>query len=118
MEEKKVTKKKGDSEAKIQSEIVAFLQSVGVYCFSIPNEGAGKDAAIRTARLITMGLKPGAADLAILWPHESVTFLEVKKHGGKQSDNQKLFQAKVQKHGLKYFVVYSVEDVKNILDIQ
>jgi hypothetical protein len=51
-------------EAKIQAEIVAFLQDRGIFCHSVWNEGGGKDV-IRTAQAITTGLRPGVADLVV-----------------------------------------------------
>lgn len=40
--------------------------------------------------------------------------LEVKTKVGRQSPDQKVFEALVKKHGGKYFVVRSIEDVQAI----
>lgn len=41
--------------------------------------------------------------------------LEVKKPGGKQSENQKAFQKNLEAAGGKYFLVYSLDDVIKII---
>src|SRR5690554_5224799 len=56
-----------NEEAKIQADIVRYLSSEGVFCHSVPNEGAGTDK-MRTMRMITMGLRPGTADLVVWLP--------------------------------------------------
>ncbi len=102
-------------ESKIQADIVAYLQSQKILCFSVPNELAGNNArAMRFA--ITMGLRPGAPDLVVLYPPGAVTFMEVKTSTGRQSENQKTFQDIAQRHGIRYYVVRSVEDVVDIIE--
>lgn len=101
-------------EAEIQRSILRYLQSRGIYAFSVPNEAAGR-SKISQMQLVTMGLKRGVADLVVLYPKGSVTFIEVKSSKGKQSDAQKSFEKRVQEHGLKYYVVRSVEEIANIL---
>jgi len=103
------------SEAHIQAEIVKFLRSNKIMCHSIPNEGVGRDGAIRTAQLITMGLFPGVGDLVVWWP-SGIGYLEVKTATGRQSERQKHFQEMCENHGIPYAVVRSVEDVKRILE--
>lgn len=103
------------NEAKIQVEIVKFLWSRGFYVFSIPNEAAGSNA-IRQGQMITMGLRPGVADLCVLLPGK-VVFLEVKTATGKQSEHQKKFESRCIELGHEYHVVRSVEDVERIMPI-
>ncbi len=103
------------SEAKIQADIVQYLQTRGVYFFSVPNEAAGRDAAIRMARLKAMGLRSGVSDMVLIFPGQ-VVFVEVKDEKGKQSDNQRRFQDKVNELGFDYFLVKSVEDVEKVVD--
>lgn len=105
-------------EDRIQSEIVKYLRHEGVFCHSVPNEGAGKDAAIRTAQLITMGLYPGVGDLVVWWTKENETvigYLEVKTATGRQSDRQKRFEEMCKTRGIPYHVVRSVEDVQEYM---
>ncbi len=56
----------------------------------------------------------GAPDLWIF--HGGRTFaLEMKAHGGQQSDVQKTFEAKMKRHGILYFIAYSLDDVDNVI---
>jgi hypothetical protein len=101
-------------ESRIQYDICQWLQTNGFFFFSVPNEATGR-TAVQQMRLIAMGLRPGAADLVVVLPG-SVVFMEVKDETGTQSKQQINFQEKVQSLGHKYFIVRSVEDVKNLLD--
>lgn len=105
-----------NKESKIQAEIVKYLQSKKYFFASIPNELGGKDAAIRMAKFKTLGLRSGAPDLLVFLPAGKLICLEVKTETGKQSDSQIAFEQKLSDLGFDYFVVRSVEDVKNILD--
>ena len=44
-----------------------------------------------------------------------VVYLEVKKPGNRQSENQVKFQAQCQEDGIDYFVVHSPEEVMEII---
>ena len=49
-------------------------------------------------------------------PATRVTFIEVKKpKGGKQSDDQKVFEAKVRQFNARYFIVTSIEQLEEVL---
>lgn len=87
--------------------------------FSVPNEGAFKafgldkiNKAIFYALLTLlkkMGLLPGVSDLIIL--HRGRAYcVEVKTQTGKQSEAQRLFQARCDETGIPYSVVRSVEE--------
>lgn len=107
------------SEANIQSDIVKFLRHGGTMCHSVPNEGAGENGAIRTARLITTGLFPGVGDLVVWWNTAGgvrIGYLEVKTATGRQSDRQRHFQDLCESHGIPYHVVRSVEDVREYME--
>jgi hypothetical protein len=101
-------------ESKIQSDIVQYLQSIGVFAMSIPNEA--KRSMALASRLKAMGMRSGASDLIALLSGGTAIFLEVKTATGKQSDAQKLFERKVTSLGFAYYVVRSVEDVAQIFD--
>lgn len=105
------------TEAKIQVAIVQYLQSLGIWFCSIPNEaaGSGLHAKIRMAQLVAMGLRSGAPDLLCFLPGGSLLALEVKAPSGTQSPSQKDFQSRLEKLGFKYHVVRSVDDVQEIL---
>ena len=105
-------------ESRLQHSIVLWLQDKGVYCHSVPNEGAGRGGAVRTMQLTAMGLRPGVADLVIWWPHGrgvEIGYLEVKTRTGILSERQKAFRRRCQEAGVPYDVVRSLEDVENVL---
>ena len=108
---------KDKTEAKIQSEIVAFFNNNFClkfhnprYCiFSVPNDTQNKE---ETMRKIATGLKSGASDLIVLFPNRAI-FCEVKTPTGVQSEAQKDFQEQVEKLGFEYILVRSLLDFQN-----
>ena len=108
---------KDKTEAKIQSEIVAWFNNN--FClkfhnprcciFSVPNDTTNKE---ETMRKIATGLKRGASDLIVLFPNR-VVFCEVKTPTGIQSEAQKDFQEQVEKLGFEYILVRSLLDFQN-----
>lgn len=102
-------------EDKIQYTIVRWLQAEGYWFYSIPNEGSGGNVA-RLTRLISLGLRKGAADLVVCLYGGVGVYMEAKDPlKGRQSQEQKLFQSKMEERGFEYHLVYSVDDVKKIL---
>lgn len=103
------------TEAQIQAEIVKYLRN---HCeelvFSVPNEGAGKDAKIRNAHLIALGMMPGASDLIALWKDGTISCIEIKTPVGVQSDRQKHFQKLVEALGHEYILIRTVEEAKRL----
>ena len=93
-------------EAKLQSAIVKAYHAAGVFCHSVPNEAAGSNA-VRQGQFVSMGLKPGVADL-VVWLPEGIAYVEVKTPTGKQSPAQERFQARCVSYGVPYYVVRSV----------
>jgi len=91
--------------------------------FSVPNEAyqlgmAAKAATTRDhARMMTlkkMGLTPGVSDLIVL--HNGRAFcLEVKTGTGRQSAAQVTFQTAVERIGVPYQVVRSVDEAIEML---
>ncbi len=100
------------TEAKLQSEIVRYLRNCCIFCHSVPNEGAGSDVR-RHGKLTTMGLFPGVADLVVWWP-SGIGYLEVKIPGGKLSTTQVKFKNKCIESGIRYDVIYSLEELDNL----
>lgn len=100
-------------ESKIQSDIVHYLSKKGIFFFAVLNELAGKNARAM-GYAITMGLRSGVSDLVLLLPGRTI-FVEVKTPSGRQSENQRRFQERVQELGCEYYIVRSVEDVHAIL---
>lgn len=103
-----------NEEAKIQVEIVRYLQDKKIYCFSVPNEAAGSNA-IRAGQMVTMGMKSGVSDLIAFFP-AGIVFIEVKTATGKQSPAQVKFEGRCKEAGYSYYLVRSTEDVKRLLD--
>lgn len=101
-------------EAKIQVEICRYLQKEGFFFHSVPNEQSHGNP-VRTGQLISMGLRPGCADLVVWLGDGKIAYLEVKNEKGVQSDNQRRFQERCIASGYPYCVVRSVEDVKEFL---
>lgn len=100
-------------ESKIQAAIVKHLSAEGIFCHSVPNEAAGSNR-IRQGQMITMGLRPGVADL-VVWLPEGIAYVEVKTATGRQSPAQVRFQERCERAGIRYYLVRSVEDVQKIL---
>jgi len=113
---------KKEIEAAIQIQLVAFLELLknpyGFMFFSSPNEALGhanSGAGIgRMVRLKRMGLRSGVADLTFV-KEGRVYFLELKQPKGRQSDNQKDFEAESIRHGAPYAVAYSFDEAVAIL---
>src|SRR6478609_11696624 len=102
-------------EDKIQYTIVRWLQAEGYWFYSVPNEGGGGNVA-RLTRLISLGLRKGAADLVVCLYGAVGVYLECKDPlKGRQSQEQKLFQSKMEERGFEYHLVYSLEDAQKVL---
>jgi len=109
------------SESKIQQEIVMWYRNN--YCttkneprnliFSVPNEG--KDINEQMAKKAT-GLLSGVSDLIVVM-NNKVIFVEVKDEKGKQKPKQKIFERDVSVLGHLYYVVRSLNDFKNIIEL-
>lgn len=59
--------------------------------------------------------RPGIPDIFCA-KNERYYFFEVKRQGNKTSETQKKVIAEMRQHGIKAFVVYSVEEVKKIIN--
>lgn len=107
------------TEDKIQQEIVMWYRNT--YClknhnprnliFSVPNDS--KDAKEQMRKIAT-GLYAGVSDLIIIH-FGKVLFVEVKNDKGRQSDKQKDFQQLIEAQGFKYYLVRSLEQLKQII---
>lgn len=104
------------SEDEIQMQIVEWLTLMGIVCFHIPNERSSSVANMM--KLKRLGLLPGAADLEVWVPINGKTktvYMEVKRHDGRQSVNQKTFQAKCENAGYPYHVVRSLDEAIEVV---
>lgn len=107
-------------EARIQASCVEFLwnnypETRGLY-IHIPNEGnrsSKLDGAMRKA----LGLVAGAPDTFLFMPRNGYAGLavEFKTEVGVQSEEQKAFQARLEKQGYCYRLCRSLEQFKQIL---
>jgi len=106
------------SESDIQIQLVDYLNLIAVRCgflfFSVANEGTDRANPARLAKLKRMGFKPGVADLVFIKSGKAY-FLEMKKPGKSQSDNQRDFQIDVAKASAQYAVAWSLDDAITIL---
>lgn len=97
-------------EAALQRTVVEHLRFTGVpgmIYFSIANEG--KRSVVMGAELKRMGLRPGAADLCVIVASKT-SFLELKSAKGKQSPDQKDFEADAIAAGCNYVVANNIGD--------
>jgi hypothetical protein len=98
-------------EHSIQMQILRYLYyhaAPNVFAVAIPN--AGKRSGRMGARMKDEGLTPGAADLCILLPAGRCAWMETKTAKGRQSDNQKGFEARCQRLGHPYRVVRTLQE--------
>ena len=83
---------------------------------SIPNGGARN--AWTAKNLKDEGVLSGAPDLLLLLPRHGFAALciEMKKAGGRQSENQKAFEQACKEYKSKYVVCYSFEEFKAVVE--
>ena len=77
--------------------------------FSVPNEACFK----RKQYFDSLGLLNGVSDTIAVKEGE-VLFIEFKRDGGKQSNEQVNFQQKVEALGHRYYVIKNLDDFKEI----
>ncbi len=75
-----------NAEAKIQCQIVKWLQDHGYYFFAVNNEAHGR-SAVQQMQMVSMGLRAGVSDM-VIFNGNKIIFCEVKDEKGKQSDKQ------------------------------
>lgn len=84
-----------------------------IIAYAVPN---GIPSSPRTgARFKAMGLVPGIFDMAFVLADLSPAFLEIKVKGGRLSQEQKAFEAKCERMGIEYAVVYGIDSALQIL---
>jgi len=99
------------SEAEVQKAIMQFLRYRGTFFFR-NNSGAYSDKD--SGRFIRFGSK-GAGDLIAIYPDGRFWSVEVKREGGKLSDDQIAFLCGVRKAGGVASCVESIADVQKVL---
>jgi hypothetical protein len=92
----------------LQKSIVKAARQLGFLVVMINN--AAKRDYKQTAYLKSMGMLPGASDLAIIGRNGWVYWLEVKTPKGKMSETQYDFREEVERCGHVYHVVRSIDE--------
>ena len=107
-------KPKKDEEHRLQTRMVHWFRlqfrEMSHALFAVPN--GGRRDAISGARLKAEGVTAGVSDLILLKSNRfyGALLIEVKTKIGRQSKEQKEWQAKVTQDNYKYVVVRSLED--------
>lgn len=93
--------------------LLEFLKNRGVLdYFRITTSGI-----LREGRYLVANKEmAGFSDIIILTPEPRTIFLELKAEKGRQSDNQKRFQKRVEAMGHKYYLCRSREALCQILE--
>ena len=103
-------------ESTLQTSCVKWfrIQYPNFVIYAVPNGGSRN---VREAqRLKAEGVLAGVADLVIMLPQGKSLYIEMKVKGNKQTDNQKDFQQKAEALGYKYYVCYSFDEFKAIIE--
>lgn len=86
----------------------------GVVWYAVPN-GEKRDK-ITASRLKRLGVRAGVADLAFVLPGGSAAYLELKAgKDGRQSKEQKQFEADVLAAGARYALARTIDDALAVL---
>jgi len=100
------------TEADLQIKIIQFFRKEypNYIIFSVPNELARNNAKYRS-----MGVLGGVSDIIVLMNNKTL-FIELKHGKNKQTPAQEYFENKVNTLGFDYFVVYDIDQFKNIIN--
>lgn len=101
-------KKHASVEHDLQVSIINLLRAYNIFALAIPN--GGRRDAVTGARLKKEGVVAGAADLVLILDDGETVWVELKTPKGRQSDNQKEFQAKLQNLSHTYLIWRSIDD--------
>lgn len=97
-------------EKDVLREILLYLRARGVFHFRVNNTGTFDPG--RRIFLKPHNLTPGVADVIVLRAGKMIC-LEAKSPTGKQSPEQRRFEANVKAAGGAYYVVRCIQDVLN-----
>jgi len=110
-----------NSEHQIQAACVVWFQNTHCRKDSNPNlsfllhhnnnNGHGKREG---AILKAIGVKSGVADLEFIYKG-NIHFIEMKKLGGRMSNEQKKFKTAVENQGCYYYLIYSLDEFKELI---
>ena len=80
-----------------------------IFAFAIPN--AGRRSWRAGKKMVAEGLMSGVADLCVMMLNGMTGWLELKRpKGGKQSDEQKGFEARCKRLGHRYALVRTLDE--------
>lgn len=101
------------TENNIQNAICGYLEKKKHF-FWRQNTVGVYDAKNKSFRRKPKYAMNGVADIVVITDGGYAVFLEVKKPKGVLSLDQKVFKRKCEDKGCEYYVVRSIDDVKNI----
>lgn len=99
------------SEHQLQVLVLSYLiteAAPDIFWFAVPN--AGLRSLRMGARMKQEGLRPGISDLCIMLPGGKTAWLEMKTLKGRQSIEQKGFEARCKRLGHAYAVARTFEE--------
>jgi hypothetical protein len=100
------------SEHQLQKQVMAYIEreraTPDIYAFAIPN--AGLRSLRMGARMKAEGLRAGMADIGVMLPLGRIVWLEMKSHKGRQSIEQKGFEARCERLGHPYAVAKNFDE--------
>ena len=100
----------GKAETEIQNDIRVALSELGI----VRRNNVGTFITPYGAP-IAIGI-PGESDLTLFCRGGRTIFIEVKTPSGKQSKQQKRFQAAVERLGFEYIIMRSVKDAEQYIE--
>lgn len=107
-----------ESESLIQQQIFIYMNNTyrHLICHSVPNGSSTGDPRI-ISQMTQLGMVKGISDLIIWLPKGKAIMVEVKNSTGKQSEDQKKIQKRVEDLCGTYLLVRSLEDFKKQISI-
>lgn len=110
-------RKRGSPEGRVQTECVKiawneYPETRGLY-YAIPNENSRVDSNSATGAIRrSMGVLAGCADTMLAMARGGFfgLYIEFKSDIGRQRDEQRAFQLRVEEQGYKYVICRSVEE--------
>lgn len=100
----------GKAETEIQNDIRVALSELGI----VRRNNVGTFITPYGAP-IAIGL-PGESDLTLFGAGGKTVFIEIKTKSGRQSKQQKRFQAAVERLGYDYVIMRSVDDARRYIE--
>lgn len=116
MQDKPLSKKRGNMETKLQIAAVNYIRMAfpDVLCFAVPN--GGKRTMIEASMLKKMGVMAGVSDLLLFWVG-GMGAIELKRpdKAAYASDAQMAFAEMWQSRGGKFALLNSLEGIESTL---